>query len=58
MRVYWDDQLVTNSGINATGSGDTWGWQLGPVFEPGVWRYEVTDIGGTVLASGEITATE
>jgi hypothetical protein len=56
IRLYLDGQLVSSSASNATGSGDLWGYSPGPLFEPGVWRYEFTDIGGNVLASGEITA--
>lgn len=58
MRVFWDGQAVSNAGINATGSGDLWGFTAGPLFSAGEWRYEFTDIGGNVLASGEIRATE
>jgi hypothetical protein len=57
MRVYWDGQLVTTQAANAEGTGDLWGWSLGPLFEAGLWRYELIDVGGNVLASGEVTAT-
>jgi hypothetical protein len=58
LRVYFDGALVNTSAADAEGSGDAWGWSLGPLFEPGEWRYEVTDIGGNVLAAGSVTATE
>jgi hypothetical protein len=54
--VYFDEQLVNTQAANAEGNGDLWGWSLGPLFEPGVWRYEITDVGGNVLAAGSITA--
>ena len=56
LRVYLNGSLLTTATANAKGSGDLWGWSLGPLYQPGTWRYEVTDIGGNVLASGEITA--
>ena len=58
MRVYLDGQLVASQAFNASGSGDLWGFSPGPLFEPGTWRYEFTDVGGNVLASGEVEATE
>lgn len=59
MRVYLDGQLVNNVDANAEeGVGDLWGWSAGPFFTAGQWRYEIVDIGGNVLASGEVEATE
>jgi hypothetical protein len=58
LRVYLDGQLITTQGANAEGTGDVWGWSLGPLFQAGVWRYEIIDVGGNVLASGQVTARE
>lgn len=57
IRVYWKGELVNTTPSNASGSGDLWGYSPGPLIERGVWRYEFIDIGGNILASGEITAT-
>lgn len=57
VRVYWNGALVSNARPSATGSGELWGFSPGPLYEAGTWKYEITDIGGNVLASGEITAT-
>jgi hypothetical protein len=58
LRVYLNDPLVSNSDFtDEDGSGDIWGGTTGPLYEPGRWRYELTDIGGNVLASGTVTAT-
>jgi hypothetical protein len=56
IRSYLDGKLLGNQNSQASGTGDLWGWNLGPLFQAGSWRYEVTDIGGNVLASGTITA--
>lgn len=56
IRSYLDGQLWGNQNSQAPGSSDVWGWNLGPLFQAGSWRYEVTDIGGNILASGMITA--
>jgi hypothetical protein len=58
MRVYLDGDLVNSSAVDIEGEGDVWGFSPGPLFTPGTWRYEITDIGGNVLASGEVQATE
>lgn len=58
IRVYLDGSLISTTGANATGSGDIWGFSPGPLFEPGTWKYEFTDLGGNVLASGTVTATQ
>lgn len=57
MRIYLDGGLIASNAVNASGSGDLWGFSPGPLFQPGQWKYEFTDIGGNVLASGTVTAT-
>jgi hypothetical protein len=57
VRAYLNGDLITTQAANAKGSGDLWGWSAGPLFQTGTWRYEITDLGGNVLASGEVTAT-
>lgn len=58
MRVSLDGELVTNEAVNATGEGELWGFSTGPLFQVGIWTYEFIDIGGNILASGEVEATE
>lgn len=55
VRAYLDGQLVASQTINATGESDTWGVNLGPLFQAGEWRYEFADIGGNMLARGAVT---
>lgn len=57
MRIYWNGSLVSTTAVNALGSGDVWGFSPGPLFEAGTWRYDITDVGGNVLATGSVTAT-
>lgn len=58
IRVYYDGALVSSQGVDASGSSDIWGFSPGPLFAAGEWRYELIEIGGNVLASGTITATQ
>lgn len=57
IRTYWSGKLVGTTPSGLTGNSDVWGFTPGPLGEPGAWRYELTDVGGNVLASGTITAT-
>ena len=56
LRIYFNGSLVTSRAANAKGTADVWGFSAGPLFQPGRWRWEFADIGGNVLASGEVTA--
>ena len=58
IRTSWNGQLVSTVAVTAKGSGDVWGFSPGPLFMAGEWKYDLTDIGGNVLASGTITATQ
>jgi hypothetical protein len=58
IRLYLDGQLLASNALGGAGSSDVWGMSPGPLFQPGVWKYEFTDIGGNVLASGQLTATD
>jgi hypothetical protein len=57
IRTSLDGDLVATVPVSATGSSDLWGFSPGPLFAVGAWRYDMTDIGGNVLATGTITAT-
>ncbi|HLX35949.1 MAG TPA: hypothetical protein VKR30_11995 [Candidatus Limnocylindrales bacterium] len=56
LAVYYNGELVANQSANGSGSSDVWGFNLGPLYAAGTWKYEFTDIGGNVLAAGQITA--
>ena len=58
MRIYLDGTLIATTGLSWTGSGDVWGWSPNPAYAAGSWRYELTDVGGNVLAGGQVEATE
>jgi hypothetical protein len=58
IRTSWNGDLVATTPVNAAGSGELWGLTPGPLYAAGEWRYDMTDIGGNVLATGTITATE
>jgi hypothetical protein len=55
MRISWNGQVVATNAVNAKGTGDVWGFTPAPIFSAGTWKYELTDVGGNVLASGSIT---
>lgn len=57
IRIYWNGQLTANQAVNATGSGEIFGFSPGPLSELGEWKHELAGVGGNVLASGTITAT-
>lgn len=58
IRTSWNGDLVATSPLTVSGSGDLWGFTPGPLYAAGEWRYDMTDIGGNVLATGTITATD
>ncbi len=43
---------------NRSGAGEMWGFNDGPVYTAGTWTFEMTDLEGNVLASGEVEVTE
>ena len=55
IRSYWNGTLLATSALSWSGTGDVWGTTLGPALGAGDWRYEFVDVGGNVLASGQIT---
>jgi hypothetical protein len=56
IRIYWNGNLVNSSKPDASGSGDLWGFSPGPLTQTGNWKFEITDVGGNVLASGTVLA--
>jgi hypothetical protein len=58
IRAYLDGELLTIAWTLSTDEGGIWGFNLGPVHFPGTWRYEIADIGGDALASGQILARD
>jgi hypothetical protein len=57
IRTSFDGKLVATIPVSVKGTGDVWGFSPGPLFAAGEWKYDLTDIGGNVLATGTITAT-
>ena len=58
IRLSVDDEVVRIDAFNAEGSSDLWGFSYSPLFVPGTWTIEFTDVGGNVLASGEVEVTD
>jgi hypothetical protein len=57
MQSYFNDKSVTTVELEWDGTGEIWSWPPGPLVSPGTWRWELTDVGGTVLAAGEVVGT-
>jgi hypothetical protein len=57
MRVSLDGEVIALQQITMQGSGDLFGISLGPYFLAGLYKYEILDLGGNVLASGSLTVT-
>lgn len=58
IRASLDGQQYLHEAFDATGSGEVWGFTWEPVGQPGTLRIEYLNIGGNVLASGEISVTD
>jgi hypothetical protein len=56
IREYLDGDLFTVAWTLRKDVAGIWGFSLGPLRGPGLWRYEIAEIGGDVLASGQIVA--
>jgi len=56
IRAYLDGDLIHVAWTMRTDEAGIWAFSLGPLIGPGTWRYEIADIGGSVLASGQIVA--
>ena len=56
IRAYLDGELIHVAFTMRTDEADIWGFSLGPLIGPGTWRYEIAEVGGSVLASGQIVA--
>ncbi len=58
-RVYYDSTMITNQALPLSkGSGELYGSTLSPLLLAGTYKYEITDVGGNVLASGTLTVTQ
>jgi len=53
IRGYLDGALARIAWTASTDEGALWGFNLGPTRLPGTWRYEIAEMGGAALASGE-----
>ena len=57
IRSYLDDALIMIAWTTSLDEGATWGFALGPISRPGTWRYEIAEVGGEALASGQLEAS-
>ncbi len=53
LRGYLDGALITIAWPESRDVSGTWGFNLGPMRTPGAWRYEIAEVGGSALASGQ-----
>jgi hypothetical protein len=58
IRGYRDDALITIAWTANTDEGAMWGFNLGPIAMPGTWRYEIAEVGGSALASGQFVVRQ
>ena len=56
IRTSLDGALLSSAGIGIEGNSDVWGFTPNPLYVAGTWRYDLTDIGGNVLATGTVVA--
>ncbi len=56
LRASLNGAVVASQGVQWQGYGDAWWGRHGPLGEPGAWTLELVDLGGSVLASGSVTA--
>lgn len=54
LRISLDGTTAVNQAIQASGSGELFGLTYSPPVS-GSYRFEITDVGGSILASGTIT---
>ena len=58
IRGYLDGALITIAWPESRDVGGTWGFNVGPMRMPGAWRYEIAEVGGNALASGQFVVEE
>ena len=58
IRAYLEDTLITIAWTDSTDDGTIWGFNLGAIGMPGNWRYEIAEVGGETLASGQFVVVE
>lgn len=56
IRASLNGSLVNAVQATGSGEGEVVGFPILPVTVAGDWRYDITDVGGNVLASGTVTA--
>jgi hypothetical protein len=58
IRGYLDGTLIKIAWTENADEGAMWGFNLGPIAMPGNWRFELAEVGGNTLASGEFVVAE
>jgi hypothetical protein len=53
IRGYLDDALIMVAWTESTDEGGIWGFNIGPMGKPGNWKFEIAEVGGNALASGQ-----
>ncbi len=57
IRTWFNGRIVGSIPLGETGIGDIWGSSPRPLQSAGRWRFDLTDVDGNVLATGELTVT-
>ena len=58
IRGYLDGTLITIAWTDSIDEGVIWGFNLGTISIPGNWRYEIAEVGGEALATGQLVVAE
>ena len=58
IRGYLDGELIKIAWAERTDEGRIWGFNLGPIAMLGTWRFEIAEVGGTALASGQFVVAD
>jgi hypothetical protein len=57
VRTWFNGGIVGSIALGEPGMGDIWGSSPRPLQSAGRWRFDMTDVDGNVLATGELTVT-
>jgi hypothetical protein len=57
IRTWFNGRVVGSIPLGEPGMGDIWGSSPRPLQSAGRWRFDMTDVDGNVLATGELTVT-
>jgi hypothetical protein len=57
LRLSLDGTVILNQNVVMQGGGELFGSTVGPFTLAGTYLYELTDLGGNVLARGSLTVS-